>query len=147
MEDSFSTDGEGWGDGSGGNASDGERQMKLRSLTRRSPPAVWPGSQQAADGYQSAARGWGTPWYNPLYCTKATPTNLFFKISFSLPWSLCEVERPEDLEAVLFRERIEEARPSETERAFCLFGMVCGAPPWIFLRSWPQLHSRFDFLS
>ena len=33
MEDNFSTDGGGVGDGSGGNASDGERQMKLRSLT------------------------------------------------------------------------------------------------------------------
>ena len=32
-----------WGDGSGGNASDGEPQMKLRSPARRSPPAVRPG--------------------------------------------------------------------------------------------------------
>ena len=35
------------GDGSGGNASDGEpqmRQMKLGSLTRCTPPAVRPGS-------------------------------------------------------------------------------------------------------
>ena len=31
-------------DGSGGNASAGERQMKLHSLTRCSPPAVLPGS-------------------------------------------------------------------------------------------------------
>ena len=29
--------------------SDGGRQMKLRSLARRSPPAVRPGSLQAAD--------------------------------------------------------------------------------------------------
>ena len=53
VEDNFSTDG-GVGDGSGGNTSDGERwgatgsdgerQMRLRSLARRSPPAVWPGS-------------------------------------------------------------------------------------------------------
>ena len=34
----------GLGDGSGGNASNGERQMKLHSLARRSPPAVRPGS-------------------------------------------------------------------------------------------------------
>ena len=32
------------GDGSGGNASDGERQVKLLSLARRSPPAVRPAS-------------------------------------------------------------------------------------------------------
>ena len=46
VEDNFSTDRE------GGMVqavmrvmgSDGERQMKLRSLSRRSPPAVWPGS-------------------------------------------------------------------------------------------------------
>ena len=53
MEDKFSTDGAGGGeggsggnvsDGSGGPVSDGERQMKLHSLTRCSPPAVWPGS-------------------------------------------------------------------------------------------------------
>ena len=37
VEDNFSTGG--GGDGSGGNVSHGERQMKLRS-----PPAVWPGS-------------------------------------------------------------------------------------------------------
>ena len=44
MEDDFSP-GEGMaGDGSGGNASDGERQMKLRWLARHSPPAVRPGS-------------------------------------------------------------------------------------------------------
>ena len=44
MEDNFSMDGErGAGNGSGCNASDRERQMKLRSLARRSP-AVWPGS-------------------------------------------------------------------------------------------------------
>ena len=49
MEDNFSTDvgvgGE--GDGSGGNVvmgSDGEQETKLRSLARRSPPAVRPGS-------------------------------------------------------------------------------------------------------
>ena len=30
--------------GSGGNASDGERQMKLRSPAHLSPPAVWPRS-------------------------------------------------------------------------------------------------------
>ena len=40
--------------------SDGERQMKLRSLARRSPPAVRPGSEQAADCYRSTARGLGT---------------------------------------------------------------------------------------
>ena len=34
----------GGGDGSGGSAGDGERQMKLRSLARRSPPAARPGS-------------------------------------------------------------------------------------------------------
>ena len=43
VEDNFSMDGVGR-DGSGGNASDGERQMKLCSLTRHSPPAVWPSS-------------------------------------------------------------------------------------------------------
>ena len=43
VQDNFSTDGGEWGgigSGSGGNASDGERQMKLRSLARCSPPAV-----------------------------------------------------------------------------------------------------------
>ena len=45
MEDNYSMDGGGGGgDGSGGNGSDGESQMKLRSLSRRSPPAVRPGS-------------------------------------------------------------------------------------------------------
>ena len=39
----FPLTGEG-GDGSGGNASDGEWQMKFRSLVRHLPPAVWPGS-------------------------------------------------------------------------------------------------------
>ena len=45
MEDNYSMDrrgGEGYG--SGGNASDGERQMQLCSLACRSPPAVRPGS-------------------------------------------------------------------------------------------------------
>ena len=51
MEDSFST-GWGEGDGSGGNASDGERQMKLCSLAHRSPPAVRPG----------LGLGFGDPW-------------------------------------------------------------------------------------
>ena len=41
LEDNLSTDGGGGGDG---NASDGERQMKLRSLACHSIPAVWPGS-------------------------------------------------------------------------------------------------------
>ena len=41
--------GRSWGNDSGGNASDGEWQMKLRSLTCRLPPAVRPGSQQATD--------------------------------------------------------------------------------------------------
>ena len=44
----FHAQGGGWGDGSGRNASDGvgdgERQMKLHSMARRSPPAVQPGS-------------------------------------------------------------------------------------------------------
>ena len=45
MEDGVSTDGGGTrGDGPGGNASDGERQMQLPLLARRSPPAVRPGS-------------------------------------------------------------------------------------------------------
>ena len=43
MEDNFSADGAGE-DGSGGNASDGEQEMKLRSLARHSPSAVQPGS-------------------------------------------------------------------------------------------------------
>ena len=42
MEDSFSA--EVGGDGSGGNASDGEWPMKLHPLTHGSPPAVPPGS-------------------------------------------------------------------------------------------------------
>ena len=42
VEDSFSTDG-GEG-GSGGNVSDGERQMKLHLPAHRSSPAVQPGS-------------------------------------------------------------------------------------------------------
>ena len=46
VEDNFSMEGGGWGagDGSGGNVSNGERQMQLRSLTRLSPPAVHRGS-------------------------------------------------------------------------------------------------------
>ena len=44
MEDNFSTDGGGLGDGSGGNVSHGEQQMKLRLLACHSPPAVRPGS-------------------------------------------------------------------------------------------------------
>ena len=42
VEGNFSTDGDGEEDGSGSNASDGERQMKIRWLACRSPPAVWP---------------------------------------------------------------------------------------------------------
>ena len=45
----------------GAMGSDGERQMKLRSLTHRSPPAVRPRSQQDADRYWSVARSLGTP--------------------------------------------------------------------------------------
>ena len=48
MEDKFFMDSGGgalWGgDVSGGNESDGERQMKLCSLAGHSPPAVRPGS-------------------------------------------------------------------------------------------------------
>ena len=46
MEDSFSTDQGEWRGGgcSGGNASDGEQQTKLRLLAHRLPPAVRPGS-------------------------------------------------------------------------------------------------------
>ena len=45
VEDSFSMDrGVYWGDGAGGIASDGGRQMKLCSLARCSPPAVRLGS-------------------------------------------------------------------------------------------------------
>ena len=43
MEDNFAL-GVGRGDGSGSNASDGAWQMKLRSLTHRSLPAVRPSS-------------------------------------------------------------------------------------------------------
>ena len=43
VEDSFSTDGN-EGDGTGGNASDGEREMKLHLLARRSAPALPPSS-------------------------------------------------------------------------------------------------------
>ena len=61
MEDNFTADGGGRGLGGGGggtvvqavNASDGELQMKLRSLTHRSPPAVRPRSL--------TPRGLGTP--------------------------------------------------------------------------------------
>ena len=73
MEDNFSTD-QGWGrgdgssgdandgEGRGGTGSDGEQQVKLRSLTAgHSRHAVQPGSSQAADQYQSAAQGLGTP--------------------------------------------------------------------------------------
>ena len=45
VEENFSTDwGRGW-DGSGGNARDGELQVKLCLLAHRSPPVVWPSSQ------------------------------------------------------------------------------------------------------
>ena len=56
--DNFSTDVV-VGDGSGGNASDGERQMKLCWLARHSPPAMQHSSEQAADQYPTEARGWG----------------------------------------------------------------------------------------
>ena len=46
LEDNFSTEG---GCGSGGNASDGERPMKLRSLAHRSSPAVWPRGLETPD--------------------------------------------------------------------------------------------------
>lgn len=36
-------------------------QTKLRSVTRCSPPAVWPGSQQFTDQDWSLAQGLGTP--------------------------------------------------------------------------------------
>ena len=52
---------EGEEDGSGGNASDGERQMKLQSLAQCSPPAVRSGSLQASAQYPSAAQRLGTP--------------------------------------------------------------------------------------
>ena len=42
VEDNFSTDGV--RDGSGGNVSNRERQVKLPLLSRRSPPAVRPAS-------------------------------------------------------------------------------------------------------
>ena len=57
-------------EGSGGNVSDGkrwgavgsdgERQMKLRSLARRSPPDVRASSEQATDRHRSTAQGLGT---------------------------------------------------------------------------------------
>ena len=55
------------GDGSGGNASGGEWQMKLCSLVHLSPPAVRPGSSQAMDQYQSAAHGLRTPVVNEIF--------------------------------------------------------------------------------
>ena len=42
MEDNFSTE-------VGGDTSDGERQMKLQSLARHSPPALWPGLPGVGD--------------------------------------------------------------------------------------------------
>lgn len=43
-------------------------QMELHSLARPSPPAVRPSSYQAADCYQSVARGLGTPALNHTHC-------------------------------------------------------------------------------
>ena len=62
VEDNFTQTGVG-----GGNASNGERQLKLPSPARRSPPAVRPGSQQAVDPHRSAARGLGTPAIKVLH--------------------------------------------------------------------------------
>lgn len=42
----------------GGKGCDGEQQMKLPSLARCLPPAVWHGS--AADHFLYEAWGWGT---------------------------------------------------------------------------------------
>ena len=50
--------------GSGGKASDAGRWRAADEASlaaRRSPPAVRPGSQQAADPYQSTTWGLGTP--------------------------------------------------------------------------------------
>ena len=61
VEDNFSMDLRGWEveNGSGGNTSDRERQVKLHFLTCCLPPAMQAGSKQAADW--SVALGWGIP--------------------------------------------------------------------------------------
>ena len=63
MEDNFSTgwrvDGE-WRDGSGGNGSDREWQMKLSSLTCHSPPVLGPGAGDPCSRFTSRAGGAGT---------------------------------------------------------------------------------------
>ena len=68
MEDSFPTDPQTVGRGRRGGVqavmramgSDGERQMKLHPLARRSPPAVRPSSQQAVDqGLKPLLQGYG----------------------------------------------------------------------------------------
>ena len=64
MEDSFSTGG--GGDGSGGSAGDGERQMKLCSLPRRSPPAVWPWFLTGCGLVAVRGSGVGDPWCTVL---------------------------------------------------------------------------------
>lgn len=45
----------------GGKGCHGEQQMKLPSLARCLPPAVWHGSLQAAHHFLYEAWGWGTP--------------------------------------------------------------------------------------
>ena len=79
-----------WGYGSGGNVSDGEQQMKLCLLIRRSPPAVRPG-----------VGGVGDPW------SRGTKTNktfcdlpLIYYISTILLTSLNEQEVTNMLETL-----------------------------------------------
>ena len=60
MEDSSSMDWGGGGDGSDRNVSDGEQQMKLQLLARRSPPVVWP-------GFLTDPRGLGTPALHHIF--------------------------------------------------------------------------------
>ena len=60
VEDNFSMDWEGVGDGSGGDVSNGERQMKLRSLACRSLPLRGPVPNRSRTATWSVAWGLGT---------------------------------------------------------------------------------------
>ena len=53
------------GNGSGGDERDGKRQVKLRSLARRSPPAVRPGAGVGGIG-DPCCEGVGRKHHHPL---------------------------------------------------------------------------------
>ena len=72
--------------------SDGGRQMKLRSLARRSPPTVRPGSQQAADlgaGVPCCRVHSEEPWARNASGLARRPTLVLGKTAAFSLYSLC----------------------------------------------------------